>query len=192
MKRISIILACIFVLNLYGCRTAMDVSEAVAEKYQSEIEAEILVSTRTGVPCDYRLRCGVSAECSTVEILQPACIQGIKATIESDICRIEYEDVALDAMMLPIRGMTPADCFDQTVLGLRREIPIRYSYEKKNGKECLSLTFSAETVGYQITRILWLDAKSLDLLEGEYYLDNTLIMRMCVEAFAFTARAESE
>ena len=192
LKRISIMLACIFVLNLYGCRTAMDVSDTVAEKYQSEIEAEVLVSTRTGVPCDYRLRCTVGAENSVIEILQPVCIQGIKAAIESDTCRIEYEDVALDAMMLPIRGMTPADCFDQTVLSLRKDIPIRYSYEKKEGKDCLSLTFSEETAGYQITRILWLDAKSLDLLEGEYYLDNTLIMQMCVEVFAFTARTESE
>ncbi len=192
MKRILAMTACLFVFLLSGCRTAMDVSQTVAEKYQSSIEATIKVSTLTGVPCDYQLRCVTEENNTIVEILQPESIAGIKATIESDTCRIEYKELALDAMMLPIRGMTPADCFDQTVFSLRREVPIRYSYEKRNGQDCLCLVFNGEAAGYRVTRSFWLTEKTLQLLEGEYYLNDTLVMRMKVEEFSFTEKSATE
>ena len=192
MKRIMTAFFLLLCISLCGCRTAMDVSKAVAEKYQTGIEALIQVSTLTGVPCDYRLQCVTSEKSTVTEILQPESIAGIKATVESETCRIEYTDLALDAMMLPIRGMTPADCFDQTVFSLRQEVPSQYSFEKQNEENCLCLTFSGETAGYRTTRIFWLKEKTLELLAGEYYLDDTLVMRMTVEAFAFTEHSTTE
>lgn len=192
MKRIGIAVVCLLCLFLYGCRTAMDVSKSVAEKYQTGIEALIEVSTLTGVPCDFQLQCVTNENSTVVEICQPESIAGIKATIESDTCRIEYADLALDTMMLPIRGMTPADCFDQTVFSLRKEVPVRYSFEKRNEENCLCLTFSGESGESQITRIFWLTEKTLELLAGEYYLNDTLVMRMTVEEFAFTESKAAE
>ena len=186
MKRGLIIVATVWILLLGECRTAFDVSESVAETYQTDIEATVRVSTLTGVPCDYRLHCVTNTTETATEILEPASVAGIKAIIESDTCRIEYEEILLDSMMLPVPGMTPADCFDQTIRGIRKEIPQRYSYEKRNEIECLCLTFSQEVAGYQATRVVWLDAKSLELLEGEYYLNHVMVMRMKVESFAFT------
>lgn len=192
MKRTCVAGMCLLTLLLFGCRTALDVSKMTADLYQSGIEAVVKISTLTGVPGEYQLRCITGENSTTSEILKPDSIAGIKATIESDTCRIEYMDLALDAMMLPIRGMTPADCFDQTVFSLRYEVPLRYNYEKRNGKECLCLSFSEEISGYQVTKSFWLAENTLELLEGEYYLDDTLVMRMTVETFVFTENNKKE
>ncbi len=192
MKRFIVIFLCILCLFLTGCRTAMDASKKAAEHYQSPVQATIQVSAIAGIACDYQLKCEVDLETSTVEIIKPENLAGIKATIHSQSCRIEYEELALDSMMLPMKGMTPADCFDQTIYSLRNDIPVHYSYEKKNGEDCLCLTYEDEESGHKSTRIIWMQEKTLAMMEGEYYVDGILIMRMEVEELSFTETTAAE
>lgn len=186
MKRIVLIFLCVQCISLSGCRTSLDVSKAVAEKYQMSIQATVQISAIAGVSCDYKLECMTDANASTIEIIQPDSLAGIKATIESTSCRIQYEDIMIDSLMLPVPGMTPVDCFDQTIYSLRQEIPTQYSYEKRNETECLCLTYESEESGYVLIRTVWLNEDTMELLEGEYYLDGVLIMRMEVEEIIFT------
>ena len=186
MKKVILVMICLQCFLLSGCRTAMDASKAVAERYRSPLQAVIQVSALSGIPCDYQLECCVETETSTATIRKPESLEGIQAVIQSNTCGIRYEDLALDSMMLPVRGMTPADCFDQTLYALRWEVPEKYSYEKRNGTDCLCLLFDHEDDIYDRTRIFWLEADTLDLMEGEYYLDGTLVMRMKVETITFT------
>ena len=192
MKRMIIICFLMMCLSLFGCRTAADVSKKICEQYQTPIEATIQVSTLSGVACDFQLDCRVGKEESVVTIVKPESLAGLKAVIQSNTCSIQYEDLMLDSLMVPIRGMTPMDCFDQTIFSLRNEIPVSYVYEKKNGKESLCLTFQGEVSGYAYTRVFWLEERSFNLLEGEYYLDSILVMRMSVEDITFTETSSAE
>lgn len=186
MKRMVVLWFLMMCLLLFGCRTAVDVSENICEQYQNTIEATIQVSALSGVACDFQLDCTVGKDESVVTIVKPESLGGLKAVIQSKVCSIQYEDLMLDSLMVPVRGMTPMDCFDQTIFSLRNEIPVNYGYEKRNGIETLSLTFQGEISGYKYTRIFWLEEHSFKLLEGEYYLDGVLVMRMRVDTMTFT------
>ena len=186
MKRCMILCLCIFCIMTTGCRTALDVSRNIAERYKTPLQATIHVSTVSGIACDYQLYCVVDNETSSVEIQKPESVAGIKATIHSQSCKIEYENLTLDSMMLNMRGMTPADCFDQTIYCLRNEVPIHYSYEDKGETACICLTFEDTESGYTVKRQVWLNEKSMEILEAEYYLNDVLVMRMYVEELSFT------
>ena len=186
MKRIVLTAMLILVMALSGCKTAADASKNVLKQYQQKIEAVVQISALSGVSCDYQLSCVVELTESTVNIVEPESLKGLKATIDSNTCKIHYEDLILDSLMIPIRGMTPMDCFDQTINSLRCEVPESYGYEKRNEKESLCLTYRGESSGYECTKIIWLEEESLEILEGEYYLDGVLIMRMFVESIRFT------
>ena len=192
MKRMVVLCFLMMCLSLFGCRTAADVSKKICEQYQTPIEATIQVSALSGVACDFQLDCTVGKEESVVTIAKPESLAGLKAVIQSNMCSIQYEDLMLDSLMVPMRGMTPMDCFDQTIFILRNEIPVSYGYEKKNGKESLCLTFQGEVSGYAYTRVFWLEERSFKLLEGEYYLDGILVMRMSVEDITFTETSSAE
>lgn len=192
MKKVIIIVLSIQCVFLSGCRTAMDASKAVAEAYQMPVTAVVQISAIAGVACDYQLSCTVGEDDSMVEIIKPDCLVGMKASIESDTCEIQYEDIVLDSLMLPLRGMTPVDCFDQTIYSLRKEVPLKYGYESRDGTDCLCLTFEREESGYQSVRTLWLKEDTLELMEGEYYLDGILVMRLKVMEMAFTGETAAE
>lgn len=186
MKNVLISWLCLFCVFLFGCRNAMDISEEVSALYSAPLHTIVQITAITGIPCDYRIECLVDTETSTVEIIEPNSLAGLKATIESDGCKIEYEDIALDSLMISACGMTPADCLDQTVYSLRHRVPSKYSYEEHGGKECLSLTYEQQKDLYVITQVVWLEENTLALLAGDYYLDGTLVMQMTADECTFT------
>ena len=137
MKRMVVLCFLMMCLSLFGCRTAADVSKKVCEQYQAPIEASVQIAALSGVACEFQLDCTVDAVESTTIIVKPESLAGLKAVIQSNTCSIQYEDLMLDSLMVPVRGMTPMDCFDQTIFSLRNEIPVSYGYEKKNGVDSL-------------------------------------------------------
>lgn len=181
MKKRVLCICCLLAVLLSGCRTAAEVTEGVAAQYENPVTAQVKITAICGVYAEYTLRCTCGGGTSTVELLEPQGLQGVKATIQSDACTIQYEGLELETLMPGVRGFTPVDAFDQSVYSLTRQVPSQYIYEERNGKKAVGLVYEGMADADTCSKTLWLAEDSLELLAGEYYLDGTLIMRLEVE-----------
>lgn len=189
MKQKLLGMICLVALLLGGCKNAADASTGVAEKYQQPVSAQVRVTAISGVYAEYTLNCTCGEGMSTIELLQPESLCGLKATIDSETCTVQYEGLQLETLMPGVRGYTPVDAFDQMVYSLANEVPTQYEYTEQNGVKAIGLTYESTVGDYACSKMLWLAESSLDLLRAEFFLDGALVMRLEVQSIEWSQPA---
>ena len=189
-KCVPMITLCLLLAACGGTKEAKNDAAAAREPYHDMDGAlmEAMVSCPQGdrlweaaLRCDY-----VPGGESTVEVLSPETIAGVKARVDETDWKLEYEDVCLDAGALSAEAISPAACLPRLMNALRDGWLLEENEEDWNDVPCLRLT--VDQSGLQDGKILttlWLRRDDGTPLRGEIAVENEIILTAEFTSFQF-------
>ena len=123
---------------------------------------------------------------STVEVLEPETIAGIRAVLDGDGGRIEYEDICLNAGTLGSQHLSPAACLPGIISALRDGWLLEENREKWKEIPCVRMTFDQDG-GHdgKIVSTIWLKEEDGTPLRGEISTDGKKILTAEFTEFEF-------
>lgn len=131
--------------------------------------------------CDY-----VPGGESTVEVLSPETIAGVKAVIEGEELHLEYEDLCLNAGTLSSQNVSPMACLPRLMSALRDGWLLEENREKWNDVPCLRITVDQSgTQDGKILSTIWLREDDGTPLRGEITVDGEIILTAEFTSFMF-------
>ena len=131
--------------------------------------------------CDY-----VPGGESTVEILSPETIAGVKAVLNDTDWRLEYEGDSLNAGALSDEEISPAACLPRLMNALRDGWLLEENEEEWNGVSCLRLTVDQTGVkDGKILSTVWLNLADGTPVRGEIAVDGEIILTADFTSFSF-------
>lgn len=131
--------------------------------------------------CDY-----VPGGESTVEVLSPETIAGVKAVLSEPEWRLEYQGDSLNAGTLSDEEISPAACLPRLVSALRDGWLLEENEEAWNGVPCLRLTVDQTGVkDGKILSTVWLRQDGGTPLRGEIAVDGMVILTADFTSFSF-------
>ncbi len=133
------------------------------------------------------LRCNyVPGGESTVEVLSPETIAGVKAVLNDTDWRLEYEDASLNAGALSDEEISPAACLPRLMNALRDGWLLEENEEEWNGVPCLRLTVDQTGVkDGKILSTVWLNLETGTPVRGEIAVDGESILTADFTNFSF-------
>ena len=156
--------------EMEGCRM-----EAVVSCDQVGMEWEALLR------CDY-----IPGGESTVEVLEPESITGVKAVFSDSDWRLEYDDVCLNAGSLSREELSPALCLPRLMSALRDGWLLEKNEEDWQEIPCLRI--SLDQSGAQDGKLLstlWLRQSDGMPVRGEIAVDGEIILSAEFTDFLF-------
>ena len=182
-----------FVLLLTACagggtgeKETVDMRQRYHDMTGCIMEAAV-TCTQEGLEWEALLRCDYTPDGeSTVEVLEPESIAGVKAVLSSSDWRIEYEDACLNAGPLGSEEVSPAACLPRLMNALRDGWLLEENQEDWNETPCLRL--SVDQSGLQdgkIVSTVWLRQEDGTPLRGEIAVDGEIILTADFTSFAF-------
>ena len=132
------------------------------------------------------LRCDWTEESSTIEVLAPETLEGVRATLTGEDWQLEYEDLCLDAGTLSAQRISPAVCLPRLISALREGWLLEENDETWQEIPCRRLTLD-ETgeAGGKILSTLWLRQEDGTPLRGEIAVDGEIILTAEFTQFSF-------
>ena len=132
--------------------------------------------------CDY-----VPGGESTVEILSPETIAGVKAVLNDTDWRLEYEGESLNAGTLGgEEEVSPAACLPRLMSALRDGWLLEENQEAWNGVPCLRLTVDQTGVkDGKILSTVWLSLETGAPVRGEIAVDGEILLTADFTSFSF-------
>jgi len=149
---------------------------------------EAAVSCRQGEDLwESALRCEyVPGEESTVEVLEPELIAGIRAVFSDEDWRLEYEDTVLNVGAVGTEELSPALCLPRLVSALREGWLLEENDEMWGEIPCRRLQLDQTGgQGGKIVSTVWLQKDSGLPLRGEISVDGEIILTAEFTDFAF-------
>ena len=151
-------------------------------------ESDISVScTWNGELRDYMLHCVYTPEGeSTVEVVQPEELAGIKAVLDGETFQLAYEDICLDAGALSDEALSPAACGPRLLDALRTGWMLEENKEDWGETACLRVT--VDTTGSGGGKILWtawLDQQTYAPVHGEIAVGDEILFQLEFTNFTF-------
>ncbi len=123
---------------------------------------------------------------STVEVLSPETIAGVKAILSEPDWRLEYEGDSLNAGTLSSEEISPAACLPRLMSALRDGWLLEENEEDWNGVSCLRLTVDQTGVkDGKILSTLWLRQDGGTPVRGEIAVDGEIILTADFTSFSF-------
>lgn len=123
---------------------------------------------------------------STVEVLSPESIAGVKALLNDTDWRLEYQGDSLNAGTLSDEEISPALCLPRLMNALRDGWLLEENEEDWNGVPCRRLTVDQSGVkDGKILSTLWLRQNDGTPLRGEIAVDGEIILTAEFTSFAF-------
>jgi len=140
-----------------------------------------------GLAWEAELRCDyVPGGESTVEVLSPETIAGVKAVLSEPDWRLEYEGESLNAGTLSSEEVSPAACLPRLMSALRDGWLLEENEEEWNGVPCLRLTVDQTGVkDGKLLSTVWLRRDDGSPLRGEIAVDGEIILTADFTSFAF-------
>ncbi len=140
-----------------------------------------------GLAWEAELRCDyVPGGESTVEVLSPETIAGVKAVLSEPDWRLEYEGESLNAGTLSSEEVSPAACLPRLMSALRDGWLLEENEEEWNGVPCLRLTVDQTGVkDGKLLSTVWLRRDGGAPLRGEIAVDGEIILTADFTSFAF-------
>lgn len=129
---------------------------------------------------------------STVEVLEPSSIAGVKAVMNDSDWRIEYDGDCLDIGALSSEEISPAACLPRLMNALRDGWLLEENEEDWDGTPCLRLT--VDQSGLQdgkIVSTVWLRQEDGTPLRGEIAVEGEIILTADFTGFNFCDTIES-
>lgn len=160
--------------------------ESYQEMLGATMEAE--VSCELGdTKMRYTIRCDYASDgTSTMEVLAPETVAGVKAVLNGTEMTLEYEDVCLNAGTLSNEEISPAACLPRFMSALRDGWLLEENEETWKEVPCLRLT--VDQTGLQegkIVSTLWLRLDDGKPLRGEISVEGELILTAEFTSFEF-------
>lgn len=140
-----------------------------------------------GLAWEAVLRCDcVPGGESTVEVLAPESIAGVRAVLSEPEWRLEYEGNSLNAGTLSDEEISPAACLPRLISALRDGWLLEENEEAWNEIPCLRLTVDQTGVkDGKILSTIWLRLDDGTPLRGEIAVDGEIILTADFTSFAF-------
>jgi len=140
-----------------------------------------------GLAWEAELRCDyVPGGESTVEVLSPETIAGVKAVLSEPDWRLEYQGDSLNAGTLSDEEISPAVCLPRLMNALRDGWLLEENEEEWNGVSCLRLTVDQTGVkDGKLLSTVWLRQDDGTPLRGEIAVDGEIILTADFTNFAF-------
>lgn len=140
------------------------------------------------------LRCDYTPDGeTTVEILAPETIAGVRAVLEGEELRLEYEDLCLNAGTLSRENISPMACLPRLMSALRDGWLLEENEEDWDDVACLRLT--VDQSGRQdgkIVSTIWLRQADGTPLRGEIAVEGEIILTAEFTSFAFYDTIENQ
>ncbi|MDD3346231.1 hypothetical protein [Oscillibacter sp.] len=147
-----------------------------------------------GTVWEAQLRCDyVPGGESTIEVLSPESIAGVKAVLSDTDWSLEYEGLCLNAGPLSQEEISPALCLPRLMNALRDGWLLEENEEQWNETECLRL--SVDQSGAQdgkIVSTVWLRQDDGTPLRGEIAVEGKIILTAEFTSFQFYDTIEKE
>ena len=141
-----------------------------------------------GLAWEAELRCAyVPGGESTVEVLAPDHIAGVRAVLSDTDWRLEYEGESLNAGTLGgEEEISPAACLPRLMSALRDGWLLEENQEAWNGIPCLRLTVDQTGVkDGKILSTVWLSLETGAPVRGEIAVDGEIILTADFTSFSF-------
>lgn len=179
-------------LLLTGCGGGKDggAGEAARTAYQDmtgcTMEATVTCSygdteKEFTLKCDY-----VPDGTSTVEVLAPETVAGVKAEISGDTLSLSYEGDCLNAGTLSSEDVSPADCLPWLIKALRDGWLLEQNKEDWGDVPCLRLALDQTgNNGGKVLSTLWLRQDDGTPVRGEISVDGQIILTAEFTSFQF-------
>ena len=150
------------------------------------MEADVTCG-QEGLEWEALLRCEYAPDGeSTVEVLEPASIAGVRAAVSGSGWRIEYEDACLNAGTLGSEEISPAACLPRLMSALRDGWLLEENEEEWNSVPCLRLTVDQTGVkDGKILSTVWLNLADGTPVRGEIAVDGEIILKADFTSFSF-------
>lgn len=140
-----------------------------------------------GLAWEAELRCEyVPGGESTVEVLAPESIAGVKAVLCDTDWRLEYEEASLNAGTLGDEEISPAACLPRLMSALRDGWLLEENEEEWNGVPCLRVTVDQTGVkDGKILSTVWLSLDGGTPVRGEIAVDGEVLLTADFTNFSF-------
>lgn len=178
-------------LLLSGCgvtgeKETADLRDRYHDMIGCTMEA-VVTCDQEGLEWEASLRCDyVSGGESTVEVLSPETIAGVKAVLDGDTWRLEYEDECLNAGTVSREEISPAACLPRLMSALRDGWLLEENEETWNEVSCLRLTVDQSgTQDGKIVSTVWLRRDDGTPLRGEIAVDGEIFLTAEFTSFTF-------
>ena len=174
-------------LLLSGCGRGeeADLRAPFREMAGCSMEATVLCD-QEGLEWEALLRCEyVPGGESTVEVLAPESIAGVRAVFQDDGWLLRYEDAVLNAGSLSGEVISPAACLPRLMDALRDGWLLEQNEETWNDTPCLRLTVDQSVSSGKILSTVWLCREDGTPLRGEIAVDEEIILTAEFTNFVF-------
>lgn len=104
---------------------------------------------------------------STVEILAPEEVRGVKAVIAAGQSRLTYEDLILETGPLSGAGLTPVEALPAMLNAWQSAYVSSAGQEKLDDSPCIHVVYKSTVSGVEIQQDAWFAADSFKPLKAE-------------------------
>ena len=191
MRKVFCVQMIALLLVLTACNgTGKEYSTDLRSRYQEmrgcTMEA-IVRCDQEGLEWESTLRCNYTpGEESSVEILTPESIAGVKARFTDSDWRLEYEGNSLNAGMLSQQSISPALCLPRLMSALRDGWLLEENEESWNDVPCLRICVDQSgALDGKILSTIWLREEDGIPLRGEIIVDGEVILTAEFTNFTF-------
>lgn len=169
-----------------GEAESMDLRDRYHDMTGCTMEARVICE-QEGLEWEADLRCGyVPGGESTVEVLAPETIAGVKAVLDENTWRLEYESGCLNAGAVSQEAISPAACLPRLMNALRDGWLLEENEETWNEVPCLRLTVDQSgTRDGKIVSTVWLRQDGGTPLRGEIAVDGEIFLTAEFTSFTF-------
>ena len=180
-------------LLLTGCggETSQKQAATARKPYQDmtgcKIEAAVTCGTGSEDALTFTLHCDYSPEGeTTVEVLAPETVAGVKAVLTGDQLKLQYADICLDAGTLSDEEVSPLICPARLMSSLRSGWLLEQNEEKVGEIPCLRLCMDQTTdSGGKILSTVWLRKDDNTPVCGEITVGDEIILHAEFTSFSF-------
>ncbi|MCI2059177.1 MAG: hypothetical protein LKJ80_08235 [Oscillibacter sp.] len=184
------IIACLLLTGCGGGKAGTAADEArqpYREMDGCTAEAKVTCGTGEDDRTAFALRCSfVPEKTSSVEILAPETVAGIRASVDSRTLALTYADLCLDTGAGGTGALSPAACIPRILEALRDGWLLEENDEKLNGVPCLRLCLDqTEQSGEKTVTAVWLKKDGGEPVYGEISSGGKIILTAEFTAFQF-------
>lgn len=123
---------------------------------------------------------------STVEVLEPLELAGVRAVLREDGWALEYGALCLDAGALSDEAISPATALVRMMSAMREGWLLEENAEEWNGVSCIRLALEQTGAsGGDIVTTLWLRQTDSTPMRGEISVDGEMILTAEFTDFVF-------
>ena len=166
--------------------TKRDDPQALYQEMSGCVMEGVVTCEQEGLEWEGSLRCDyIPGEASTVEVLMPERIAGVKAIFDDTDWALEYDGNTLNVGMLSVESISPALCLPRLMDALRNGWLQEQNQEDWMEIPCLRLSLEQSGSEKKILSNIWLRQADYTPLWGEIVVDGERILTAEFTSFAF-------